>query len=78
MLRMITFVATAVAILDVPYFSAELTSYDSLTLFRMGTNLYTAAVAFSAAWILSQWVYGMGPFRCLSEYRTRLLGRNNA
>lgn len=77
-LEAITFVATAIAILDVPYFSTEITSYDKVVAFRMCTEFYTAVVAFSAAWVLSKWVYGVGPLRCLSEYRKRLLEGRNA
>ncbi len=41
-------------------------------------GLLSAVTSFGAAWLLSRWVYGVGPFRSLIECRTRLARRNYA
>jgi hypothetical protein len=60
------FLFTAVAILDIPYFSPTLTVTDRVMLVTASAYLYGAVVSFSAAWVLSRWVYGIGPFRSLT------------
>lgn len=76
--RVLTFVFTAVTILDVPYFSPTLDPLDRLNLIRAAPYLYSAFIGFAAARVLSRWVYGVGPLRCLSEYRSRLSGSRHA
>src|SRR5258708_38018158 len=70
--RSISFLFTAVAILGIPYFSRTLTSTDRVTLFITFSYLFNSFVYLAAAGLLSRWVYGMGPLRSLSKYRTRL------
>jgi hypothetical protein len=72
-----SFLFTAVAIFDIPYFSPTFTIVDRLMLITTLSYLYTAIVSFSAAWLLSRWVYGAGPLRTLMSYRSKLTGRHN-
>ncbi len=65
--RAISFLSTAVAIFDIPSFSRTFTTADRLSLITVGAYLYWALVTFFAAWILSRWVYGMGPLRSLTS-----------
>jgi hypothetical protein len=69
------FLFTAVAILDIPYFS--MTVMNGWVLLMSANYLYAAVVASAVAWIISLWVYGVGPFRSLSAYRGKLLGRRH-
>jgi len=71
------FLFTAVAILDIPYFSPTLTLADRFMLITTSAYLYTAAVTFSAAWLLSRWVYGIGPVRTLTRYCKNPIGRKH-
>jgi hypothetical protein len=75
LLRAAGFLFTAVAILDIPYFS--FTTADRLMLTTTFLFLFNAFISLAAAWLLSRWVYGMGPLRSLSKYRTRLARRNH-
>ncbi|MBI3406202.1 MAG: hypothetical protein HY046_12185 [Acidobacteria bacterium] len=68
------FLFTAVAILDIPYFT--LTGADGLVLTATLTFLFNAFVCFAAAWLLSRWSYGKGPLRSLNKYRTILARRS--
>jgi hypothetical protein len=75
-LRAVDFLSTAVAIRGVPY------AYPNSIQDRVmvtGTLLYLfdAIVSLFAAWLLARWVYGMGPLRCLNQYRMRLARRNH-
>lgn len=72
-----TFLVTAAAIHDVPYISRTLTSEDRSMLIMTSFNLFDALVNFAAAWLLSRWIYGVGPLRCLSKYRTVLARRSH-
>jgi hypothetical protein len=67
---------TAVAILDIPYYSHTLTMTDRFTLFLAFSYLLNSFVYLGAASLLSRWLYGMGPLRTLSKYRTRLARRD--
>ena len=60
---------TAIAILDIPYFS--MTIADRSMLLFSAWYFYGAIVSFSAAWILSRWVYGVGPLGNLVGYGNR-------
>jgi hypothetical protein len=71
--RAVTFLFTAVAILDIPYFSRTLTIADRFTLIITSAYLFNALVYLTAAGLLSRWVYGLGPLRSLSIYRTKLV-----
>jgi hypothetical protein len=75
--RTTSFLFTAVAILDIPYFPRTLTFADRTMLITTISYLLSAFMNLSAAWLLSHWVYGVGPFRSLSEYRPRLVRRNH-
>lgn len=76
--RIAGWLLTAIAIFDIPYFSATLTTSDRLILITTCSYLYSAAVSFSAAWFLSQWLYGAGPIRTLVDCRNKLRGRKDA
>lgn len=75
--RAVNFFITAVAILDIPYFSSTSAFTDQRTLIIASVYLYYALVSLVAAWLLSHWVYGVGPLRSLSKYHALLKGRNN-
>ena len=75
--RAIGFLFTAVAIFDIPYFSPTFTLADRLTLATASAYLYGAVVSFSAAWLLSRWIYGTGPIRILTRYRKDPIGRSH-
>lgn len=64
-----SFLFAAVAILDIPYFSPTLTRADRLMWIATGFYLFNAFMSFASAWLLSRWVYGLGPLRSLSKYR---------
>jgi hypothetical protein len=72
-----SFLFTAVAILDIPYFSSTFSSADRFMLTTSLLFLFNAFVCLTAAWLLSLWVYGIGPLRSLSKCRTRLARRNH-
>jgi hypothetical protein len=69
---------TAVGIWDIPSHFSKLTSSDHLNLIATLYLLYSAIVCFAAAWGLSRWIYGEGPFRSLIVSSRRLLGRKYA
>jgi hypothetical protein len=50
---------------------------DRFTLFTTFSYLFYSVVCLAAAGLLSRWVYGMGPLRSLSKYRTMLARRNH-
>lgn len=62
------FLVTAIAIFDIPYISPGVKLADRFTLITASAYLYGAIVSFSAAWLLSRWVYGQGPVRSLTRY----------
>jgi hypothetical protein len=68
----------AVAILDIPHFSREFNIADRFTLITTIPYLFSALTSLAAAWFLSRWVYGVGPLRVLTAYRTELTRRNDA
>jgi hypothetical protein len=70
------YVATAVAILGVP--ARGFTRADRMTLIAAAGFLIDGWIAFAAAWLLSWWVYGVGPFRSLSLNRTRITRNDHA
>jgi hypothetical protein len=72
-----SFLFTAVAILDIPYFSPRLTRADRLMWITTGFYLFNALMSFAAAWLLSRWVHGVGPLHSLSKYRANLARRNH-
>lgn len=72
------FLFTAVAILDIPYISPTPTLVDRVMLVTTLFYLCSALISLAGAWLLSRWVYGMGPLRSLSQYRAKLTRRNHA
>ena len=76
--RAIGFLFTAIAILDIPYLSPTLTVADRMMLISAIDSLYSAIVSLSAAWLLSRWVYGVGPIRALAACSGKLTGRKHA
>jgi hypothetical protein len=75
--HLLGYLMTAAAILDVPYFSRTLTTMDRLELLVAGAELFYAFVYLAAACLLSGYVYGTGPIRSLSQYRSILQRRNH-
>lgn len=75
--HLLSYLMTAVAILDVPYFSRTLTTMDRLELLLAASELFYAFVYLAAACLLSGCVYGMGPIRSLSQYSAIIRGRNH-
>ena len=76
--RLGVFLFTAIAIRGIPYHSSTLTFVDRLNLIVTLYLLYSAIVCFAAAWGLSRWVYGEGPFRSLVVSSRKLMGRKYA
>jgi hypothetical protein len=76
--RMGFFLFTAIAIWDIPYFSAQPNAMDRLMWISSFYFLYSALVSFLAAWCLSRWLYGVDPFCSLAACRRRLVGRKHA
>lgn len=68
----------SVAMTAFPSFPRTLLIPDRLTLFISFSYLFGSFVSLAASWLLSRWVYGMGPLRSLSKYRTILSRRNDA
>jgi len=40
--------------------------------------LYSCLVSFAAAWVLSRWIYGMGPLAALISLRRKLIRGEHA
>lgn len=76
--RAVEFLFTALAILDIPYFSRTLTAVDRWRLISAFYFLYSPIVSFPAAWLLSRWVYGIGPIRSLVMCCSKLTRRKHA
>ncbi len=74
--RVVDYLASAIAIVDIPYSSFTYESY--FILFNTLSYLVPALCNFAAAWGISHWVYGTGPLNTLSLYRARLARRNVA
>jgi hypothetical protein len=66
------FVVTAIAIRGIPY--AQTPVIWTLTVLY----LLSSFLSLAAAWLLSRWVYGVGPLRTLTGYRRRSHRRNHA
>ncbi len=74
MFRVLEFLITALAIWDVPYGSFGFTDVNMIL---TGSYLYGAIVSLFAAWLLSRWVFGVGPLRSLAAYRSRVRPQND-
>lgn len=76
--RTIEFVVTAIAIRGVPYISPTFTVADWLTWGSAGAYFVYALICLAVAWLVSRWVYGVGPVQGLRRYGARLARRSNA
>jgi hypothetical protein len=76
--RLINFLFTAVAILDIPYISPKLNFEDRRMLLDTCFYFFNASCTAAAAWLLSHWIYGAGPIHSLISYRRRLARRIHA
>jgi hypothetical protein len=56
----------------------KLESEDPDTLAVALTCLFDGVAVVLAAWIVSHWVYGVGPLRCLGSYREKLTRKFHA
>jgi hypothetical protein len=76
--RIATFLGTAVAIRDIPYIPSSLDASDRVMLYS--TLLYSlqAIMSLAGAFLLSHWLYGVGPFRSLASWRAGLRKVNHA
>jgi hypothetical protein len=70
----LSYLLTAIAILDIPYFSVN--RWSLFKLIETFSFLFGALINLAAAYYLSYWVYGVGPLRGLGRYRKLLTGRN--
>jgi hypothetical protein len=70
------FVFTAIAIRDIPYYELGLSPSERMELVQFLAHLISCLVAAASAWILSRWVYQVGPVRSLSE-RFKTLPRSS-
>jgi mannose/fructose/N-acetylgalactosamine-specific phosphotransferase system component IIC len=66
------FVVNAIGINGIPY--AHIPVIWTFTVLY----LISSFLSLAAAWLLSRWVYGVGPLRSLTEYRRRSNRRNHA
>jgi hypothetical protein len=69
----IDYLATSVAILGIPQISI---ASDPTLVFAM-FELLNSPTCFAAAWLLSRWVYGVGPLHSLGKYRASLAWRRH-
>jgi hypothetical protein len=75
--RLAKFLFTAVAILDIPYISPTLDVTDRHMFINTCFFFLHAVSAVAAAWLLSHWIYGEGPFRSLNTHRGQLARRSD-
>ena len=75
--RAATFICTAIAILDVPYYSRTLNAVDRMQLTELWGNFISALSAVASAWVLSRWIHGVGPIRSLTLSCKRLTRSNH-
>jgi hypothetical protein len=73
--RLGAFLLTAIAIWDIPYVPSTPTFSDRMMLISTAYFFYIAVVSSSGAWLLSRWVYGLGPISTLIVCRSKLLRR---
>jgi hypothetical protein len=72
----VQYIATAIAILGIPY--GSFISLNHLRFLYSLVCLYVAAIDSTAAWILSRWVYKSGPIRALVNLRGERTRKLNA
>lgn len=73
----LSYVFTAIAILDIPYGSLTAAGRRSMLILGLA-YAYSCIVSLSAAWLLSKWIYGVGPLRALMSFRGKLRRSNHA
>jgi hypothetical protein len=73
----IMFLLTAIAVRGMPYVPKRLNLYQEFQLMEPLYFLFEAAVSFFAAWLLSRWIHGVGPFASLKRYRPELTRRTH-
>ena len=71
------FVIVAIAIHGIPYMSPGFNFEDRVMVLTTSMYLANALIGIGAAWVLSRCVYGVGPFKYLSQYRTKLARRHH-
>ena len=71
------FLATAIAIHGVPYIAKRLSLYEEAQLIEAAFFLFEASASLFAAWLLSRFVYGAGPFVSLKRYYPELTRRDH-
>lgn len=76
--RVLNFFFEAVAILDIPYFSRQMTVLDRITLGETAFYLWTACCALLAAIFLSRWAYRVGPLQALTKEAAQVRGEHDA
>jgi hypothetical protein len=72
----ISFLLTAIAIRGLPFVPPRFTISEREMILVSCDALFRASTNIVAAWILSHWVYGMGPLQSLKNCRERLTRRN--
>ncbi len=70
------YVATAIAIWDLPY--SKIDVMDKVEFVSALEHFLYAIAYFAAAWMISRWLFGAGPIHSLRTYRVRWTGRDNA
>ncbi|MFZ0335272.1 MAG: hypothetical protein WAN10_00175 [Candidatus Acidiferrales bacterium] len=70
------FLVTAMAIGGWPYHAPEPPFSDRITLIATLFGLFAACISLAAAWLLSRWVYGVGPVASLKGYGVEFVRRN--
>jgi len=69
--RVADFLATAIAILGMPFISDRLSVADRWYLQKAAWQLLSSVWYFAAAFFLSRWIFGTGPFIALRGYVVR-------
>ena len=75
--RILIYLFTAVAILDIPYHSPVPGIVAQISLVTTTLYMLSAFTTFISAWLLSHWVYGVGPIRALTQTRNKLRKDNH-
>jgi hypothetical protein len=70
--RIFIYLFTAVAILDIPYHSPVPGMVAQISLLTTTLYMFSAFTNFISAWLLSHWVYGVGPIRALTQTRNKV------
>jgi hypothetical protein len=71
LLPTVNFLSYVVVTLDIPSLSDAISYSNRVDIALKILYLFYALMGLGAASLLSQWVYGVGPIRCLTQYRDR-------